>query len=147
MAIISYYFQNYYLRKAKCDIIRLGGKMDDLIDKYVNDFSNSEDFKKLKELKKLIDDKYKKEILLFKTALDKYQEALKYPDYYDMKKIRNDLSKAKSNLYSKEDVIEYLKLENSLQVTLDNDFNDIKKSISNKFTDKKHFSYCNKLNK
>lgn len=121
--------------------------MDDLIDKYVLDFSSSDEFKELKYLKIIIDEKYKKEILLFKTNDDKYKEALKYPDYYDISKIRNELSKAKANLYSKEEVKRYLELEKKLQDNLDKDFMDIKKTISNKMDNNNHFSYCNKLNK
>ncbi len=121
--------------------------MDSLIDSYVEELSSDDDVKRLVELKKIIDDKYKKEILLFKTQNDKYEEALKYPEYYDMSKIRGDLSKAKKELYSKDEVVEYIKLESAIQEKLDKDFSDIKRSISSKIQNKKPFSGCNKLNK
>ena len=54
----------------------------ELVDEYLNELYESLEFKRLLELKNLIDDKYKLEILNFKTAEDKYNEALKYPSYY-----------------------------------------------------------------
>ena len=116
--------------------------MDDLIDKYIEEVISSNEYKRLLELKNIIDDKYKIEILNFKTDEDKYQEALKYPKYYDIELLQKNLSNSKSILYNKEEVKEYIELENKIQKKLDDDFNKIKGSISNKFSLKKCAINC-----
>ena len=50
--------------------------------------------------------------------------------YPDKDKIKLDYMNAKSNLYNKEEVREYLDLQSKLNDILDNDFKEIKKSIS-----------------
>lgn len=113
----------------------------ELVDEYLNELYESLEFKRLLELKNLIDDKYKLEILNFKTAEDKYNEALKYPSYYpNIEELRNSFSKAKANLYSKDEVKEYLKLESFINKKLELDINNIKESISNKFILTKPFN-------
>ncbi len=103
--------------------------MEELAIKYVDEIKNIPDFKRLLELKEMIDNNYKKEILAFKTANESYLEASKYPNNYNMELIRNNLIEAKRNLYSKKEVKEYFELENKIQNILDNDFNDIKNSL------------------
>ena len=105
--------------------------MNELIDEYVNEIKNTDNFKRLLELKEIIDNKYKSEILAFKTAEEKYLEASKYPNYYDMNAIKNNLIETKKNLYSKSEVKEYFTLENSIQNKLNEDFDKIKNSIHN----------------
>jgi predicted RNA-binding protein with RPS1 domain len=114
--------------------------MEEAVNNYINEVLELPEFKRLVELKILIDDKYSKEILAFKTTEEKYNEAKKYPNNYDINTIRDGFIKAKSNLYSKAEVKEYFDLENHIQDLLNNDFNRIKDSIIN--TDKIR---CNRL--
>ena len=58
--------------------------MEELAIKYVDEIKNTPYFKLLLELKEIIDNNYKKEILAFKTANEKYLEASKYPNNYNM---------------------------------------------------------------
>ena len=103
--------------------------MNELIDEYINEVKNTDYFKRLLELKEIIDNNYKKEILAFKTAEERYLEASKYPNQYDMDSIKNNLIIAKKNLYSKSEVREYFEIENKIQDILNSDFNRIKDSI------------------
>jgi cell fate (sporulation/competence/biofilm development) regulator YlbF (YheA/YmcA/DUF963 family) len=102
-------------------------------DKYVEIIANTEEFKRLKELKKIIDDKYTKEIVNFKRCEANYLEAKEHKEYYsNFEEITRKLSEAKSILYNKEEVKEYLLLERTIQEMLTNDFNELKQSISSK---------------
>jgi len=103
--------------------------MNELIDEYIDEVKNTDYFKRLLELKEIIDNNYKKEILAFKTADERYLEASKYPNQYDMDSIKNNLIIAKKNLYSKSEVREYFEIENKIQDILISDFNRIKDSI------------------
>ena len=105
------------------------------VDKYLDNIFNDEKFIKLKELKELIDSKYKKEILKFKLSEAKYLEAKEYEMYYpNFEEIKNNFIEAKKDLYSKEEVKLYFSLERKIQEMLDNDLNELKESISNKFS-------------
>ena len=86
--------------------------------------------KYFEELKELIDQKYVKEIISFKTKESLYLESKDNKYYPDKDKIKLDYMNAKSNLYNKEEVREYLDLQSKLNDILDNDFKEIKKSIS-----------------
>ena len=102
-------------------------------DKYVNIIVNTEEFKRLKELKKIIDQKYSKEIVNFKRCEANYLEALEHKEYYsNFDEIVKKLSETKSILYNKLEVKEYLALERTIQEMLTNDFNELKQSISSK---------------
>lgn len=108
------------------------------IDEFIEEFTQRADFTRLIELKKEIDIKLKQEVLEFKKAKDKYEEALKFGSYYPgLDKIRGELSKSKENLYSNELVKEYIKLERQIQKELDCFTNEIAKTISNKIDLKK----------
>lgn len=119
--------------------------IEDLIDNYIKELNNLEEFKRLKELKIIIDEKYKKEIFNFKMNEDKYLEALKYPNQYDIESLRIKLSNSKTILYNKDEVKEYLQLERIIQNKLENDFNIIKSSISDKYNINSMFNNCNKI--
>ena len=106
--------------------------INDLIDDYVNEIKNSEEFRKLIRLKEIIDSKYKDLIIKFKTCESLYLEA-KERNYLD-DSIINNFVEAKKNLYSKDEVKNYFILENKLDEKLNNDFNEIKENISNKFS-------------
>ena len=60
-------------------------------------------------------------------------EAKEHKEYYsNFEEITRKLSEAKSILYNKEEVKEYLSLERTIQEMLTNDFNELKQSISAK---------------
>ena len=104
--------------------------MEDIIDDYVSDITNNDNFKKLIELKKIIDDKNKKEIIAFKTAESKYLEASNYGKYYpNLEGLRKDFSAKKKDLYSKEEVKQYLELERSINESINADINELKEII------------------
>lgn len=102
----------------------------DLAIKYFDELKNTKEFKRLLELKKIIDEKYIKEIISFKTKESLYLESKDNKYYPDKDKIKLDYMNAKANLYNKEEVREYLLLQEKLNDILDNDFKEIKKSIS-----------------
>ena len=106
--------------------------INDLIDDYVNEIKDSVEFKELIRLKDIIDSKYKDLIIKFKTCESLYLEA-KERNYLD-DSIKNNFIEAKRNLYSKDEVRSYFDLENKINEKLNNDFNEIKQSISNKFS-------------
>ncbi len=109
-------------------------KVLDALDEYIIDFKNSTNFIEYQELKLEINKVLKKEILAFKNAESLYLEAKTYGKYHPS---LNDYQKkfviAKEDLYSKELVIKFLKLESLLQEELDSFTNNIKESISNKY--------------
>ena len=110
---------------------------DDL-DNLISEIIASTDFLRLKELKKIIDEKYKKEIWTFKRAESIYNDALPNKNYYkDFDKISLNLSNAKNVLYSMPEVIEYKILEEKINEMLISLSNDIANIMSNKFKKKK----------
>ena len=106
--------------------------INDLIDDYVNEIKDSVEFRELIRLKNIIDSKYKDLIIKFKTCESLYLEA-KERNYLD-DSIKNNFIEAKRNLYSQDEVRKYFDLENKLNEKLNNDFNEIKQNISNKFS-------------
>ena len=107
-------------------------ELDLLVDEYFNELINDECFKELLELKKIINDKYQKLIISFKTNESIYNEAKE--KNYLTDEIRNNFKNSKINLYSKEEVKRYFELERIINLKLKNDFNEIKENISNKLT-------------
>ena len=104
--------------------------MENIVDDYVNEITNSDDFKKLIELKRMIDSKYKSEIISFKTAESKYLEASQYGKYYpNLEELRRDFSNKKMELYSKEEVKTYLELERKINESINFDINGLKDMI------------------
>ena len=97
---------------------------------YFNELKETTDYKRLKELKSIIDNKYSKEIIAFKTLESKYNDLLKYNDEKIIKEAKDRFIDSKIKLYSKEEIKEYFEIQNKLDIMLKNDFNDIKKSIS-----------------
>ena len=101
--------------------------MENIIDDYIEEITNKDGFKRLIELKKIIDLKYEKEIIAFKTAESKYLEASQYGKYYPgLEKLRLDFSNKKKDLYSKLEVKEYLELERSINENINGDINELK---------------------
>ena len=104
--------------------------MENIVDDYVNEITDNDDFKKLIELKRIIDSKYKNEIISFKTAESKYLEASNYGKYYpNLEGLRKDFSNKKKDLYSKEEVKQYLELERSINESINADINELKEII------------------
>jgi hypothetical protein len=110
-------------------IIYFGDNMDLSLD-YFNELKNLPEFKRLIELKQIIDTKYKNEIIAFKTKESLYLESLKNDYYLGKDKIKKDFILAKSNLYKKEEVKEYFDIQNKLDLILKNDFIEIRENIS-----------------
>ncbi len=116
---------------GRIDVIR-GGIVEEL---YVAKILEAPEFKRLLELKDIINQSYKKEIMLFKSKEALYLEASERKEYYpNFEEIKKAFIAAKADLYSKEEVSEYFKLERELQDMLNNDINELKQAISNKFT-------------
>lgn len=107
--------------------------MEDLALNYLIELENKEEFIELLNLKKEIEKKYGNLIISMKTKEAIYLEALDKKEHYDLEKVKKEFIEAKTNLYSKEEVKRYFLLENRINQILNNDFNEIKKSISNKF--------------
>lgn len=85
----------------------------------------------LKKLKLKIDTLYQKEIIDFKIARDDAQEVLKYGKYHpDFKSCMQQLSLTKTNLYKKEEVMKYLKLEKDIKQNIENFLNEVLDIIS-----------------
>ena len=113
----------------------------DLANKYFEELKNTDKFKRLIELNNIIKDKYKKEIVSFKTAESFYLEAKDNEYYPDKDKIIKRFKEAKINLYSKPEVKEYFILQNELDNILKEDFAEIRSSISIELSNSNH---CNK---
>lgn len=106
----------------------------DLAEEYANDFINSEDFKRLLELKEKIRKTLSGKIIAFKTKEAKYLEAKGYGGYHpNLKEYQLAFVEAKKSLYEEPLMVEYKRLESGLQKKLDMDMNDLKRVVSNKF--------------
>lgn len=106
---------------------------DDL-DNLIEEIISSDDFKRLKELQYIIDNKYIKDILRFKRCESLYNEALPNKEYYsNFEELKSNLSNAKSILYSYDEVKEYISLERKINDLLVDISNDIASTMSNKF--------------
>jgi hypothetical protein len=108
--------------------------MQEFVELYTNELKDSSDFKRLLELKRIIDKKYSNLIISLKTKEAIYLDSIDKPNHYDIDKVKKEFMEAKTNLYSKEEVKEYFSLERKINNMLEMDLNDIKESISNKFT-------------
>ena len=102
---------------------------------YLSKITETLEFKRLMELKDIINNNYKKEIIAFKTKEALYLEACEHKEYYaNFLDIKKDFISAKANLYSKEEVMEYFRVEHLIQEMINEDINELKEAISNKFT-------------
>ena len=89
-----------------------------------------EEVKRLKELNTIIDNKYADLILEFNKAKSEYDEAKKYDSYYPgFEQIKERLQKARIALNSKQEVIEYKRLERRLDEILRDVSKKIKEGI------------------
>ncbi len=118
--------------------------LNELTDLYIEELEQNDDFKRLLELKNIINNNYKKEIISFKTLESKYSDALKNKDYYpNFNQIKTDFINAKARLYSHDEVKEYFDLERKINDYINKDIDEIKSSISNKFKSSNMFNICN----
>lgn len=106
----------------------------DLADDYANDVINSPDFQRLLQVKKEIKKTLSGKIMAFKTAEAKYLEAKEYGKYHpNLEEYKNKFVETKTKLFNESLVKEYKELESKIQDKLNQDINDLKKSVSNKF--------------
>ena len=110
-----------------------------LEDIYINELMKETEFKRLIELKKIIDKKYGMKIVAFKNKEALYLEA-KENKYMDLDKARKEFQRVKVELYSYQEVKEYFELERKIQEMIASDMNELKKSISNKFLEHESIS-------
>ncbi len=103
---------------------------------YLNELLKEENFKRLLDLKKIIDSKYSSKIISFKNKEALYLEA-KENKYMDEEKARLEFQEKKKELYSLPEVSEYFKLERKINEMIEKDLNEIKASISNKLLETK----------
>ncbi len=113
----------------------LSSEVVDALDKIVKEFKESESYKEYKNLEKIIEDKYAREIVMFYSAKEALAETRKYSS--NLKSYEESLSKAKEALYSKEEVKRYKELERIIQNELDILCNSIGEFFSNKFKKKR----------
>ena len=110
---------------------------DDL-DNLIDELINKPEFKRIKELKVIIEDKYYNLISKFNVAKDEYEKSLPLRNYIsNVDQICNELSNAKNELYSKDEVIELHQLEAKLEKELAHISNEIAGAMSNKFKQSK----------
>lgn len=113
----------------------LSSEVVDALDEIVKEFKESENYKEYKNLEKIIEDKYAREIVMFNSAKETLAEVRKYSS--NLKTYEEALSKAKEVLYSKEEVKRYKELERIIQNELDRLSNSIGEFFSNKFKKKR----------
>lgn len=107
--------------------------MEKLALEYTNKIEETKEFKRLIELKNIINQKYGLLIISLKTKEVNLIEAKERPNIYDVKKCQMEFQDAKIKLYSKEEVKEYFILEEKINHMLEEDMNELKRSISNKY--------------
>lgn len=96
----------------------------------IDNIKNSSMYQEYKHLEKLIMEKYSLEIEAFNKAKDEYNIALGYGKYYPgFKEIKANLLRCKENLYNKEEMLRYKKLELQIDLELKNLNEEIKKVI------------------
>ena len=110
--------------------------MDELINQASlvgKSIKNTIEYKRLVELRSIIDEKYEKEITEFKKQNEEYNRLVSINDKYS-NKYKEALKKfveAKNRLYQKEEVIEYIKNERIIQTRL----NALSKNIAEVVSD------------
>lgn len=96
----------------------------------IDNIKNSSMYQEYKHLEKQIMEKYFFEIEAFNKAKDEYNMALGYGEYYPgFKEIKAKLLKCKENLYNKEEMLLYKKLELQIDLELKKLNDEIKKVI------------------
>ena len=100
----------------------------------ISEIKQDKDYLRYKELKKIIENKYKVETANFRIANDNFSEAKKYGKYHpDLLKYQHELMDCKKELYSKEEVKEYFTLERRLNKELKEFTNKLTSTVTNKY--------------
>lgn len=123
---VSIYY--YYGDKMKDTVLN---KVYDLVD----EIKSKDEYKRLLELKKIIDnDPYILNLVTdFNKTKIKFEEVSKYGKYHpDLKEVQLELSSIKNALYTNEVISEYKALEKKIQKILDNISRKIAGSVSPK---------------
>ena len=105
------------------------------LDDISSEFLDSDYVKEYKELNKIIEEKYAKDIVLFQSAYSKLEEMKQYSK--DLKVYEEALIRTKTILFSYHEVKRFKELERLLSNSLKELSNDLAKHISNKFMTKK----------
>lgn len=106
----------------------------ELAEKYADTLIESVDFQSMLQIKEQIKKTLSGKIVAFKTAEAKYLEAKEYGKYHpDLEKYQKEFVEKKKSLYQEPLIQEYKELERRIQVKLDQDMDNLKQSISNKF--------------
>lgn len=109
----------------------------DVIDKaysLANSIKELDLYKDIKRLDREIEEKLADKLKRFNKAKENYNEAMKYGKYHpSLSDYECELSEAKASLYSEELVKEYNKKYREFSKILDDVFDEIKISISNKY--------------
>ena len=109
------------------------------------EIKNTEDYKRLIELKKIIDSKYSKEINAFKEHTEEYNKLILSNDKYSskFKESSSNLIDSKVSLYVKEEVVEYFKIERIIQEELNKFSKEIAKAVSKNISVPNDFGIVN----
>lgn len=98
----------------------------------LDDFIELEEYKRLKQLSKIVESKYINEINDFKKSREIYDDIMQYGGIYhpDFKDAARKLSVSKAILYQKNEVQDLLMLEQKVQNILNQLIDDIKDTVS-----------------
>ena len=119
----------------------------DLTYELVDEIKNKSEYKRLIELKKMMEEDPSVNTLIndFNKMKVKYEEVLKFGKYHpDLKDVQKAFSKTKETLYNNEVVQEYKKLEKVLQSELDNISREIATSVSKRIKHPNELGLINK---
>ena len=99
----------------------------------VDEIKSKEEYKRLLELKKIMDnDPYIIELIeKFNKSKIKFEEVSKYGKYHpDLKKVQLELAEIKTEVFTNKVILEYKKLEKDLQKILDDTSKAIAQGVS-----------------
>jgi cell fate (sporulation/competence/biofilm development) regulator YlbF (YheA/YmcA/DUF963 family) len=115
----------------------------------IDEIKNNNQIKRLNELKTIINDLYKIEVDSFNEAKTNYDFIIDQGGVYHKRyqEVAKNLSHAKSTLYQKQEVIEYMKIESNLQAELNDFLNQIAKTISKEIQTPNEFGIISKKGK
>jgi cell fate (sporulation/competence/biofilm development) regulator YlbF (YheA/YmcA/DUF963 family) len=106
-------------------------------------------FKKLSQLKSIIDKTYEKEIKQFDQAKKEYDEIMEQGGTFHKRyqEVAKNLSFAKEILYNKNEVKEYMTIEKNIQFELNDLLNSIAKTVSKEIQTPNEFGIISKKGK
>lgn len=108
---------------------------DTFTDRYIEEIKQNEDFIQYLKLKDIINSSYKKEIIRLKNAEALYLDSKEHPaNYPDLKKVQLSFVEAKKSLYEKKEVQQFFSLEKKIQKRMDQELDELKNTVSNKFS-------------